>query len=145
MAQIARQEAPPGVNRWLLDTSALSQRPHGPVHERLEQCIEEGAAVCDMVVAESLMGARSTADLVARNRFFQTMSVLAVDQSVWSALETIAGNVAEAGRKVATGDAIVAACALVNDLTVLHYDSDFEKLGELTGLRHEWVVPSGSI
>ncbi|MGH9079048.1 MAG: PIN domain nuclease, partial [Acidimicrobiales bacterium] len=29
-------------------------------------------------------------------------------------------------------------------LTVLHYDADFELVGQITGQPHEWIVPRGS-
>lgn len=40
-------------------------------------------------------------------------------------------------------DVVVAATAAEHRLTVLHYDSDFERLAEVTGIDHEWVVPRG--
>ena len=40
-------------------------------------------------------------------------------------------------------DVIVAATAAEHGLTVLHYDSDYERLAEVTGAAHEWVAPRG--
>ncbi|WP_158550728.1 PIN domain-containing protein [Geodermatophilus sp. TF02-6] len=40
-------------------------------------------------------------------------------------------------------DVIVAATAAEHRLTVLHYDSDYERLAEVTGITHEWVAPRG--
>jgi hypothetical protein len=34
--------------------------------------------------------------------------------------------------------------AEARDLVVLHYDSDFELVAEITGQAHEWVVPRGT-
>jgi len=47
------------------------------------------------------------------------------------------------GRKVP--DLLIAAAAEVNDLAVLHYDSDFDRIAAVTGQRVEWVVPAGSV
>ncbi len=47
------------------------------------------------------------------------------------------------GRKVP--DLLIAAAAEANDLAVLHYDTDFERIAAVTGQRVEWVVPAGSV
>ena len=133
------------MTRWMLDTSALAQRRHPEVDERLRTAIREGAAVCDMIVAESLIRASSPADRAARHQFFEAVEVLAVDDQVWGEVFAIAGVLAESGRLVATGDAVIAACAVVNGLSVLHYDLDYETLADEVDLRQEWVVPPGTL
>jgi predicted nucleic acid-binding protein len=47
------------------------------------------------------------------------------------------------GRKIP--DLLIAAAAEVENLTVLHYDADFDRISELTGQRSEWVLPARSI
>ena len=47
------------------------------------------------------------------------------------------------GRKVP--DLLIAAAAEANDLGVLHYDADFDRIAAVTGQRVEWVVPPGSV
>jgi len=47
------------------------------------------------------------------------------------------------GREVP--DLIIAAAAELADLTVLHYDHDFELIASVTRQSHEWIVPRGSI
>ena len=47
------------------------------------------------------------------------------------------------GRKIP--DLLVAAAAEDAGLTILHYDSDFDRIAAVTGQRCEWVAPSGSI
>ena len=42
-------------------------------------------------------------------------------------------------------DALVAATAEARDLTVLHYDADFELVAGLTGQDHQWLVPRGTV
>jgi len=39
----------------------------------------------------------------------------------------------------------LAAAAEVEQLSVLHYDADFELIATITGQPTEWVVPRGSI
>jgi predicted nucleic acid-binding protein len=47
-------------------------------------------------------------------------------------------------RALSLVDALVAATAEARGLTVLHYDSDFELIAQITGQPHEWIVPRGS-
>jgi predicted nucleic acid-binding protein len=42
-------------------------------------------------------------------------------------------------------DLLIAAVALENDLTVLHYDSDFDIIASATGLHAQWIAPRGSL
>ena len=46
------------------------------------------------------------------------------------------------GRKIP--DLLIAAAAEARNLTVLHYDADFDHIAALTGQASEWVVPAGS-
>ena len=133
------------MSHWMLDTSALAQRSHPEVDERLRRSIQDGAVVCDMVVAESLVRARSEADLVARHQFFETIDILSVDSHVWDEVFDLASILATEGKVVATGDAVIGACARLNGLTVLHYDSDYATLGDVADLDHEWVIEPGSL
>jgi predicted nucleic acid-binding protein len=47
------------------------------------------------------------------------------------------------GRKVP--DLLVAAAAEGRNLTVLHYDADFDRIAAVTGQTCQWVVPAGSV
>ena len=47
------------------------------------------------------------------------------------------------GRKIP--DLLVAAAAEATGLTVLHYDTDFDRISAVTGLRCTWVVPPASV
>jgi predicted nucleic acid-binding protein len=48
-------------------------------------------------------------------------------------------------RAPSTADLILAACAEVNGLVVLHYDHDFELISDVTGQPIEWIASAGSI
>ncbi len=47
-------------------------------------------------------------------------------------------------RALSLVDALVAAVAEARQLTVLHYDSDFETVAKLTGQEHRWILARGS-
>jgi predicted nucleic acid-binding protein len=46
-------------------------------------------------------------------------------------------------RSIGVVDLMVAATAEAHRATVLHYDSDFERIAEITGQPHEWIVARG--
>lgn len=49
-------------------------------------------------------------------------------------------------RAVGAMDSLIAAYAMKNDATVLHFDRDFEHIADvMPDFRHQWVVPRGSI
>ena len=45
--------------------------------------------------------------------------------------------------RVPLPDLLIAAVAEVNDVTVVHYDADFDRIAEITGQPTEWVVLRG--
>jgi predicted nucleic acid-binding protein len=47
-------------------------------------------------------------------------------------------------RALSLVDALVAAVAEARDLTVLHYDHDFELVAQVTGQPQEWIVARGT-
>lgn len=48
-------------------------------------------------------------------------------------------------RAVPLPDLLVAACAERAELTVLHYDADFDRIAALTNQPSQWIVPRGSV
>ena len=48
-------------------------------------------------------------------------------------------------RAVGVPDLLIAATAEIEQLTVLHYDADFDLIAEITGQACEWVVPQGTL
>lgn len=43
------------------------------------------------------------------------------------------------------GDLLIAACAELHRATLLHYDSDFDRIAAITGQSARWVVPRGTV
>ena len=55
-------------------------------------------------------------------------------------------RLAELGHhRIPLPDLLIAAVAEVNDLAVMHYDADYDRITEVTGQPCEWVVPQGSL
>jgi predicted nucleic acid-binding protein len=40
---------------------------------------------------------------------------------------------------------LIAAAAESRNLSVLHYDADFDRIADVTGQACHWVVPAGSV
>jgi predicted nucleic acid-binding protein len=132
--------------RYLIDTSAAARWPKPKVAARLDRLALAGElAICAVTALELGFSARSGDDhqrLVHQLGHVYTW-VPTEDGSARRALQ-IQGELARRGqhRTVRLPDLLVAAVAERNDLVVLHYDRDFDRVAAVTGQACEWVVPS---
>jgi predicted nucleic acid-binding protein len=134
---------------FLADKSALTRSDTRPeVRGVIEPLLLAGRiATCGIVDLELLYSAPSPAiyqDLAEVLRAMPRVPI--TDVVVDRALEVqalLAGR--SQHRSVSLPDLLVAACAEVAGLTVLHYDTDYERIATLTGQPTQWVVPRGSV
>lgn len=138
-----------GATTFLADKSALTRRETRPeVHRTLEPLLLAGeVAICGIVELELLYSARGKAVYRALAEALSGMPRVEVSEvAVRRALE-IQGMLAERSqhRAVPLPDLLVAACAELAGLAVLHYDADFERIARLTGQPTQWIVPRGSV
>lgn len=133
--------------RYLVDTSAAS-RAHLPAVRELLLTLAEsdllvGCSIVDLEVGHS-----------ARNREAHDLARAISDQrpradigqSTFDRAVEIQSLLAARGQhRLPLPDLVIAACALEHDLTVLHYDSDFDTITAATGLRSQWVAARGSL
>ena len=131
----------------LLHTSALRGLSHDAVRAVAEPLVVAGrAARADISDLEIGFSARNVDE----------WETLAAGVGELRLIETTAEHVRRArqtqrllagrglrGRPIL--DLLIAAAAESEDLTVLHYDSDFDLIASVTGQRSEWIVPRGSI
>jgi len=131
----------------VIDTSVASRLNREPVQQRLL-----------MPVARRRMGRTRLTDL---ERGFSARSgteweaivgPLAVfppveirDSDLLDALDVQRRLAAKGQRGRKLPDLIIAAAAARLNLTVLHYDADFDLIASETGQKCEWVVPRGTI
>ena len=131
----------------LFDTSTLTRLSHDAVRAAAEPLVVAGraarAGISDLEIGFS-----------ARN--IDEWETLAGSINELNLVETTADHVRRArqtqrllaerglrGRPIP--DLLIAAAAETEDLTVLHYDADFDLIASVTGQRCEWIVPRGSI
>ena len=104
-------------------------------------------ATCGIVDLELLFSARSRKDYVAILTDRRSLPRVEVgERGIERAIE-VQTALARKGqhRGVTIPDLLIAAAAEATGLCVLHYDSDFDTVAEVTGQAVEWVVPQGSV
>jgi predicted nucleic acid-binding protein len=131
----------------LVDTSVLTRIGRAAVREAIEPRVERGelarAGISDLEVGYSARSAEEWDQIAEALEAFHLIETTA--EHVRRARQVQRGLAAkhQRGRKIP--DLLVAAAAEVENLAVLHYDTDFDRIAELTGQRSEWVLPAGSI
>lgn len=133
---------------FLADKSALARRrTQVRVREVLDPLLLEGEiATCGIVDLQVLFSASSPDTYRSTAEALGGMPRAQLDeQCVQRALE-VQGMLAKRAqhRAVPLPDLLVAACAELSGLVVLHYDADFERIAKLTGQEAQWIVPQGS-
>jgi predicted nucleic acid-binding protein len=137
------------VPAYLVDKSALARRQtQASVREALDLLLLEGeVATCGIVDLEVLYSAHSRSNYRMTAESLRGMPRAPLDEiCIRRALE-VQGMLAEQSqhRAVPLPDLLIAACAEQSDLTVLHFDADFERIAKLTGQSTRWIVPRGSV
>lgn len=133
---------------YLVDKSALARMPLATVRQRLAPIIESGeAATCAIIDLEVLFSARNHEEHEKiRKRRGLAYAHVSLSEGTFARAIEIQAELARSGRhRVSIPDLIIAAAAEGAGLVVLHYDSDFEVIAEVTGQSVEWVVPRGSV
>ena len=133
---------------YLGDTSALARGTRAEVAPRLDPLIEAGlVARCTPIDLEagfsspSLSAHRTMRE--ARSAWpFVPMDQGVLDRAV-AVQDALADRSQQRGAKIA--DLLIAAAAEAAGLVVLHYDHDFDLIGEITGQPTEWIVPPGTV
>ena len=132
---------------FLADTSAFARVSQPAVAAAFGPLVAAGqVAVCAAVTFELGYSARNRADhdaIMSRLAAYETVPT--TDGDLQRALE-LQHLLAARGqhRALSLVDALVAAVAESRDLTVLHYDADFELVADVTGQRQHWIVARGT-
>jgi len=132
---------------YLADKSALARLGHPRVTDRLGPLLIDGlVATCPIIDLEVLYSARSVTDyedMLAERRALPSYPIV---ETVTDRALDVQHDLARRGRhRIPLPDLLIAAVAEINDLTVMHYDADYDRIAEVTQQPVEWVRPRGSI
>jgi predicted nucleic acid-binding protein len=137
------------IAEHLIDTSAAARMTHPEVATRLAPLIEAGlVATTAQLDAEALYNARNAVDyeqLWSDRRL--AYEYLPTDDEHWQTALEAQRQLASTGRHRAVGmaDLLIATLADAHDVTLIHYDADFEIAAEVLPFRHRWVLERGTI
>ena len=132
---------------YLADKSALARLTHPEVAERLAPLTLGGhVATCAIIDLEVLYSARSLDDYEEIRAERGALPRLPLTEAVADRALEVQRLLARRGHhRVPLPDLLIAATAELNGLSVLHYDTDYDRIAYVTGQLTEWVAPRGSI
>jgi predicted nucleic acid-binding protein len=137
------------VASHLADTSALARLHRPEVAAVLGPLIEAGlVGTCGVIEFELGWATRSSAefDLVRADRD-EGYEWLPTHDEDWHRALEIQAALWRSGRVRAVGfpDLLVAAVAEREQVTLLHYDGDYDLIADVTRQPMQWVVPRGTV
>lgn len=131
----------------VVDTSVLKRLAVPAVRSVVEPLASAGrvarTTISDLEVGYSPRNADEWESLMTGLTAFDLFETTADHVTRALQVQRLLAGRSQRGRKIP--DLLIAAAAEEQDLTVLHYDADFDLIAAVTGQRTEWVVPSGSI
>lgn len=103
--------------------------------------------VCDLVILEltrlapNEQRAREVADRLA------AFEPIPMPVELWSRARQTQLTLAANGdhRRVPPADLLLASAAEEGGVALVHYDRDYERIAAVSGLRHEWLAPDGTL
>jgi predicted nucleic acid-binding protein len=137
------------VARYLADKSALARLDRAEVRSVLAPLIEAGlVATCAVIEFEVLWSTRSADEYqIVRNDRAIGYEWLATGDIDWRRALDVQGMLWQSSRmrSVPLPDLLIAAVAERNQVTVIHYDADYDTIADVTGQPTQWVVERGSV
>jgi len=131
----------------LIDTSVLKRLGQPRVRAVVEPLSVGGhlarAGICDLEVGYSAGTAREWDHMLDALQAFDLVETTAAHIERARQVQRLLAARTQRGRKIP--DLLVAAAAEAHNLTVLHYDADFDLIKKVTGQQCQWVTPAGSI
>ena len=135
--------------RFLIDTSAAARMHHPVVADRLSPLIEAGlVATCASLDAEALSSARSPGEYERVRADRRTAyQYLPTEDRHWKQGFDAQRELARTGRHRSVGiaDLLTAVLTGEHQLTLVHYDADFDIAAEVIDFEHRWVTNRGAV
>ncbi|HTW99733.1 MAG TPA: PIN domain nuclease [Acidimicrobiales bacterium] len=130
---------------YLIDTSVLKRLGQPVVRAAVEPLTARGEVarptICDLEVGYSARYGSEWDQLMGSLNVFTPVETAAAHVHRALQVQRLLAARSQRGRKIP--DLLVAAAGEELNLTVLHYDGDFDLIAAVTGQRTQWVVPSG--
>ncbi len=131
----------------LLDTSVVKRLGRPQVREIVEPLAAAGQlgrpSICDLEVGYSARNAEEWDHLVGALDAFDPVNTTAAHVRRALQVQRLLAQRSQRGRKIP--DLLVAAAAEELDVSVLHYDADFDLIASVTGQPCQWIVPAGTV
>ena len=129
---------------YLADKSAWEQARYDKgARQRLHDLREAGQlGVCVVSMAELLYSARNADELARMRLDLSSLPYLHMSPAAEQHLADVMAALGLRGQhRTPIPDLMLAAIAHAHSAVVLHYDSDYERIAEVTGQPHEWIIP----
>lgn len=133
---------------YLADTSVWYWARTLAARAALQLELDAGCvATCAILDAELMVSARGPDDADALAAERHVLRWLSTPDDVWDTVLATQRALVDSSRHrmVKIPDLIIAAVARRHGATVLHYDSDYDAISEITGQPVRWLVPRGSL
>src|SRR5215211_2928584 len=102
-----------------------------------------------MVRMELLYSARNADEFFELSEDLKALPECPIGESEWRRALWVYAELAKQGgahqRSVKHPDLLIAAAAEAAEITVLHYDEDYERIAEISGQPHRWLAAKGSL
>ena len=134
--------------QYLIDKSAFARLPLPTVRDRLAPLLTDGkVAVTGIGMIEILYSAQNNEHFEENRNLLSFMPRVEVSERIVDRALDVQELMVRNGthRAVGVPDLVLAACAEMHGLTLLHYDSDFDLIAAVSKQSTEWVVPAGTV
>jgi predicted nucleic acid-binding protein len=130
----------------LVDTSVLTRFGQPLIRAAIEPRADRGelarAGISDLEIGYSARSAGEWDRLMEALEVFELIETTSDHLRRARQVQRLLAGRHQRGRKVP--DLLIAAAAEARNLSVLHYDADFDRIAAVTGQPCEWIVPAGS-
>lgn len=134
---------------YLADTTVyVLQGRHPQVRRRFDALLTEGRlAACQMTALEYLNNAANPSGYESVWGALHTQRWIDVTTEAMDRALAVHRELARASqhRHFRLPDLVIAATAELSGATVLHYDTDYDRIAKITGQPMEWVAERGSL
>lgn len=103
--------------------------------------------VCDLVLLELTRLAPNEERAREISGRLAAFEAIPMPIEIWSRARQTQLALATSGdhRRVPPADLLLASAAEEADVALIHYDRDYERIAAVSGLRHGWLVPDGTL